>query len=213
MNHELCATMSSIRPIFFRAMGAIASVLVACVPIGCSQMEPDDGPLGALAGPQTRGWSQANLPGVSTDAALDAAAAATRQWFMVEDVSPETGTVRSKLQEYDQKGGTGRIRDAAIQYNNRMRRSATVVIEDLGSGCVAKCCVHVQRLDTADHRVFRDQSRYEDYPTETPIDGDAGVSAAKEDVWTDMPRDRQLEREILNALKSRVSATGNSAQG
>ncbi|RIK65512.1 MAG: hypothetical protein DCC65_12580 [Planctomycetota bacterium] len=190
---------------------ALAAGLFAVT--GCADLEPEGGPLGGLAGPQTRGWSQTNLPGVSADAAFEAAAAATRQWFSVDEISPETRTVRSRVQEFDQKGGTGRIRDAALQYRNRMRRSATVVVEDTGAGCVAKCVVRVQRLDTADHRVFRDQNRFDDYPTETPIDGEAGVSAEKEDVWTDMPRDRQLEREILDALKLRASGATTQSAG
>lgn len=203
MSWTLSMQSRSIRNKSARQAVAMLQALALIAVAGCSSLEPDESGLGGLAATSSRGWSQVNLPGIQQDAAFDAAVAAVRQWFTLEVTSPETGTVRSRMQEFDQKGGTGRIRDAAIQYRNRMRRSATVIVENTETGCVAKCAVRVQRFDTADHRVFRDQSRFDDYPSETPIDGEASVSAGKDEVWTDMPRDRQLERDILDAIKSR----------
>ena len=69
---------------------------------------------------------------------------------------------------------------------------------------MAKCRVQVDRLDTADHRVFRRNEQFSDVPNDTPIDSGAGVSAKQDQVWTPMPRDGQLERQILDLVRSRV---------
>ena len=177
--------------------------LLALAPIaGCSELAGS-----GLGASRAEGWSQVTLPKVSQAEAFDAGVYAMRQWFRLENISPESGLVQSAMSEYDQRGGTGRIRDAAIGYRNRMRRQASLVVEDTGNGSIARCMVKVERLDTADHRVFRDNEQFQDYPTETPIDREAGVSARQDEVWTEMPRDRGLEREILAVLKNRVLPT------
>ncbi len=173
------------------------------ISVGCTEADS-----GGILGPRTDGWSQAALPNVTRDAAFDAGVYAMRQWFRLEEIAPETGTIRSATEEYQQRGGTGRIRDSAIGYPNRMRRTATLVFQDTANGAIAKCIVRVQRLDTADHRVFRDNVRFQDYPGDTPIDRDAGVSDRQREAWTDMPRDRSLERDILDLVRNRVSGGG-----
>ncbi|HKQ48392.1 MAG TPA: hypothetical protein VJZ71_10015 [Phycisphaerae bacterium] len=173
---------------------------------GCSEMGGSD-----IGGERTEGWSQAALPNVPRDEAFDAGVHALRQWFRLEDISPQDGVVRSAVTEYDQKGGTGRIRDTAIGYRNRMRHQATLLVATQGTGSVAKCMVSVERLDTADHRVFRDQERFQDYPSETPIDRDAGISASQDQVWTPMPRDRKLEQDILEVLRNRAAPPPQTA--
>lgn len=178
------------------------SALAGCSDLGGSQ----------IGSPRAEGWSHVNLPKVSSAEAFDAGVYAMRQWFRLENISPEGGLVQSAMSEYDQKGGTGRIRDTAIGYRNRMRRQATLVVENSPNGSIARCMVKTERLDTADHRVFRDNERFQDYPSETPIDREAGVSARQDEVWTEMPRDRGLEREILGVLKSRVAPAATDSQ-
>jgi hypothetical protein len=173
---------------------------------GCSEMGGSD-----IGSERTEGWSQAILPNVSSDEAFDAGVHAMRQWFRLEEISEPDGVVRSAVTEYDQKGGTGRIRDAAIGYKNRMRHQATLMVTPQGAGSVVKCMVSVERLDTADHRVFRDQGQFQDYPSETPIDRDAGISSSQDQVWTSMPRDRKLEQDILSVLRNRAAAPPKSA--
>jgi len=128
-----------------------------------------------------------------------------KQWFRVAEASPVDGQVRSVTTEYEQRGGTGRIRDTALKFPNRLRRTATLYVQPWGEGSVVHCVVDVQRLDTADHRVFRDMERFDDYPTDTPIDREAGVTAAQDQVWTDLPRDVQLERDILEVVRSKAT--------
>jgi major membrane immunogen (membrane-anchored lipoprotein) len=166
---------------------------------GCSQ-------LGDTSSSRTHneGWSQIRMPSVSQPAAFDAGKHAVQQWFRIAEASVKDGQIRSVTTEFDQKGGTGRIRDAAIKYKNRMRHTATVYVESDGTGSIARCMVEVQRLDTADHHAFRDNTRGDDRPNQTPIDGEASLTAKQDQVWTDMPRDRQLEMDILNVLRAKA---------
>jgi hypothetical protein len=181
-----------------RILIASASMLA-----GCSQFEQ-----APSARVRTEGWTSLRLPGATKAQALDAGVHAMRQWFRLEPVSAADNEVRSVTMEFDQKGGTERIRDAALKYKNRMRRWATLVVQEQGPDVIVRCAVQVQRLDTSDHRVFHDNQRFVDYPNETPIDREAGVTASQDQVWTDMPRDRQLETDILSVVKSQLSAQG-----
>ncbi len=183
-----------------------AVLILSYVPAGCS-----DSRGWGLGGENTNGWSSVSLPDVPRQQAFDAGVYAMQQWFRLDEASPEDGLIKSATTEYGQRGGTERIRDTLLKYPNRMRRTATLSVESFGSGSMAKCVVRVERLDTADHRVFRDNERFDDYPNETPIERDAGVSAGQDQVWTDMPRDRALERQILDVLRSRVTAAPKDA--
>ena len=84
------------------------------------------------------------------------------------------------------------------------RRLARLAFRETDGGCVVHCQVRVERLDTADHRVFRRNEQFSDVPSETPIDGDAGIDPRRSQVWTPMPRDREREREILALVRQRV---------
>lgn len=159
------------------------------------------------------GGSRALLPKVAPDAAFDAAVYAVGQWFRVAEASRSEGAIRSVTEEFEQKGGTGRIRDAALNFPNRMRRTAAVYVSPHPTGTLVQCEVRVERLDTADHRAFRDNLRFNDYPNETPIDREAGVSAEQDQVWTSMPRDSRLERDILDVIRSRVLPEAPPADG
>jgi len=172
---------------------------------GCSGIEPAT-PTRA----RVEGWSSVTLPNSSKAEVFDAGVYAMKQWFRLDEVSPADGQIRSATVEYDQRGGTERIRDTALKFKNRMRRSATLVVQEVGTNVVARCAVQVQRSDTSDHRVFRDNQRFIDYPNETPIDREAGVTAGQDQVWTDMPRDRQLESDILSVVKSRIAGRGSA---
>lgn len=189
---------------FVRATVTGGCLAVAMAAAGCSDLDAT----GAGGGRET-GWTPMRLPGVSRDAAIEAGVYAMGQWFrLADDTSPSDGIIQSVREEYEQAGGTGRLRDGTIGYKNRMRREATLVIRERETGCLARCRVRVQRLDTSDHRIFRRNEQFGDVPSETPIDRDAGVSARQNQVWTDMPRDRELERNILALLRSRVTGEG-----
>jgi hypothetical protein len=184
-----------------------ASVLMIWQFAGCSRGES-----GTSTSVRSRneGWTTVRLPNTSRAEAFQAGEYAMKQWFRLEEVSPTNGQIRSALIEYTQKGGTERLRDV-IMFPNRMRHRATLVVMEQAPDTVVRCAVSVQRLDTADHRVFQSNERFTDYPNDTPIDRGAGLSASQDQVWTDMPRDRQLESDILSVVKNRVNKTPPSS--
>ncbi len=155
------------------------------------------------------GASMRRLPGVSSDIAFDASVASIRELFGQAFPNRGSGTVESPMVEYEQRGGTGRLRDDAIGYRNRLRRMATIWITPAESGSVVRCQVRVQRLDTADRRTFQSQREFNDVPNATPIEREAGVDPAKEQSWTDVSRDTALERELLSIVMSRTGREGS----
>jgi hypothetical protein len=182
-----------------RRAGWVLAIAGMAAQAGCSSA--DSAPTPRI---RTEGWSSLRLVNTSRADAYDACLYAMKQWFKVNYASPLDGEVRSATVEYEQRGGTDRLRDAAIKYKYQMRRTATLIVQDDGGEAVVRCAVQVQRLDTADYRAFSDQNRYVDYPNETPIDTGAGETLSQNQVWTDMPRDRQLEQDILSVVRSRA---------
>lgn len=183
------------------AAGSSASrtILAACALVlagaqGCSELSTSS------ADRNIGGVTPLKMPTVPTDRAFDAGLIAMRQYFNHVDATRAEGRLTSGWAEYDQKGGTGRFRDTALNFRNRMRRRATLWISSAESGAVAKCQVRTQRLDTADHRAFQQQQQFNDLPNSTPIDRDAGTTTEQNQAWTDMQRDRQMERELLQVL-------------
>lgn len=183
---------------------AIAALAVLAVLTGCSDARPG----ARIDRASTADWSQIKLPDAAAPLAYDAGMYAMRQWFRLAETDPERGLIQSAPGEYEQKGGTGRIRDAALGFKNRMRRTGTLLVQDFGGGCIVKCKVAVQRLDTADHRAFRSNQQFEDVPNQTPIQQEAGVNPSQDQVWTDMPRDHALERQILDIVRDRLAGGG-----
>lgn len=182
---------------------AIASA--ALLFAGCSGLESDGG-----AGLKRSEGMSRRLAGTRTDQAFDAAVYAMRQWFTRVEPRPTEGLVRGVSFEYVQKGGTERLRDA-IGFKNRLRRTGRIVVRPYDVGCIVVCRIDRDRLDTADHRVFRQNETINDLPSETPIEREAGVSAEQQQAWTPMPRDRALERMILDLVRDRAAST--SADG
>lgn len=184
------------------AVGSVVSrvILAGCAIAlagaqGCSELSTTSGTDGASGGA-----TPLKMPNSTTDVAFDAGLTAMRQYFNHVDAIRAEGRLVSGWAEYDQKGGTGRLRDATLNYRNRLRRRATLWIRPTESGAVAKCQVRTQRLDTADHRLFEQQQQFNDLPNSTPIDREAGTTTDQNQAWTEMQRDRQMERELLQVL-------------
>ena len=49
-------------------------------------------------------------------------------------------------------------------------------------------------------------------PNETPIQQEAGVGPQQEQVWTDMPRDRGLERQVLDVVQNRLEGDAGTRE-
>ena len=187
----------------------IACFLVLLTGAGCN----NTGSEGVVDKPRVEGWSQRRAPGVSVDQATDATKTSLQQWFGRVNVQPGSPLlVRGGPSEYTQKGGGDRIRDT-VGFNNRLRRTATVQIRPMESGCQIQCVVERQRLDTADQRVLQENRGGSDVPNATPIEREAGLTQDQKDSWTDLPRDRDMERTILNSILARLSGSTKTASG
>ena len=184
---------------------AVVSATLMLVGTGCS----DGGGIHSVG--STSGWSQARLPGVSRDAAFEVGLYAMGQWFRIAKSSPESNVVYSVVEEYDQRGGTGRLSEVIIEQKHRMRHTAMLKVEQEGNVCLVKCRVRVQRLDTASHRAFQQNRQFDDLPNKTPIDRGVGASQTQNQVWTDVRPDRQLERQILEVTRKRAMGEEDGA--
>lgn len=184
-----------------RGAGFLGMALVLGIAgTGCSSNGGD----GVVDRPRVEGWSQRRATGVSGQQAADAAKASLQQWFGRVNTQPgSTLLVQGGPSEYTQKGGGDRVRDT-VGFNNRLRRTATVQIRPVDDGCIIQCVVERQRLDTADQRVLQENRGGSDVPNATPIERDAGLTRSQQDSWTDLPRDRDMERTILNSIIARL---------
>ncbi len=149
-------------------------------------------------------WSRESVPAAPKESAFDAAKYAVSQWFTIELAQPQDGLITTYPVEYTERGGTGRFRDPVLKYPNRMRRKAIVRVNQAGEQASIDCVVITERLDTSDYRVFAQNRQFDDVNNQTPIQGDAATSARQNEVWTEVGRDRGIERQILNVARDRL---------
>ena len=188
-------------------LGRIASALLplACVASGCS--EP------ASPGPaiDSESWSRDRLDGVTPQDAFAAAQFAAAQWFRLDDVRPGQFRLTTAPNESDERGGTGRLRDETIRLPARVRRIATMRVIQQGDASVAECRVTKQRLDTGDYRTLTPTRTFSEHPADNPLPAGASVTAAQSEAWTDVGRDRLMERRILEVVRERLGVLGAHA--
>jgi hypothetical protein len=155
------------------------------------------------------GFTVRTLPSVSDDQAAAAAELAFQEHFRID--RPLAGgqvvlELRSVPQDREQLGGTGRLRDEAVQHPNRVRRIALLRLLREAGRLQAHCQVLLERQDTADVEMFRQDRRREDTPTYTPLDSES-ATPEQNAVWTVVGRDAELEREIVASLIERLTPT------
>lgn len=163
---------------------------------GCANVNESIGPVS--------GWSRDRYEDASYEAAFDAGRYALEQWFRIESARADRGEIVTLADESMERAGTGRLRDETVGTRSRVRRRAAVRISRHPPGIIAECVVKRERLDTAEARAFAQQRSFSEAPTDTPIQGEAGASAEQSQVWTDIGRDRKLEREVLDVMRGRL---------
>lgn len=175
---------------------------------GCDDADP------RLTDIPRQNWARQRFPDATEKQLFAAAQYAVRQWFPIKSADPEAGLITSYPLEEQERGGTGRIRDTAIHYPNRIRRRATVRLLPEGGTTVVECVVIKDRLDTADMRVFEKNRQFDDVNNQTPIQTEAATSARQNEVWSEIGRDRGMEQRILAVIRERIggpSAPANPA--
>jgi len=183
-----------------RSHPVLSALVIALVPLaGCSsstgRIEEQRGTGGAT--PQT--FRNTSLAGV-----FDAGEEALREHFGAVRVSHGRGAIEAGPESFTQRGGTARVTDPALRPTYQMRRFGTLWIAEDENGVIVNCQVRVQRLDTTDYRSLKTHREFNDLPTETPIDNDAGLTADQRQAWTELARDQTMERQILGAIYRRL---------
>lgn len=136
---------------------------------------------------------------------IQAGSEALRVHFDAVRARESAGVIDAGPALYSRRGGTERIGDRTLKPSNQYRRMGKIWITSDDDGMIAHCQIKVQRLDTSEYIALRTHDEFSDLPNSTPIDSDAGLTADQKQVWTDMPRDTALEREILQILTRRLN--------
>ncbi len=176
-----------------RVLMSMAASAMCCT--GCTVEGP---------GAEISGWSRVRVADASQEAVHDAGRYALRQWFRIASDGPEQNAIATYPLERDETGMSGRIGGEALGRRSRIRRTATMRFQTRGDQIVAECHVRRERLDTAGVRAMSSHTRFDEAPTRTPIESEAGVTPEQAQVWTDLGRDRAMERRILDVMRARL---------
>lgn len=95
----------------------------------------------------------------------------------------------------DARRGVRRIGSPA-----RLRRVATVRIEETSEGAKVFCKVVVQELATEVYRMRAQDEGWSDSPATTAIDQEGATTREQNTVWQTIRRDKRLERDILSTV-------------
>lgn len=101
---------------------------------------------------------------------------------------------------YEARTNSGAGRDL-YRGSSTMRRFATLKVAASGVRAVASLRIDLQRRDDDRRDAFlASDSRLSDSPGYTPIERDAARSTGQNTTWTNVGRDRDLERSLLNEI-------------
>lgn len=158
-----------------------------------------------------KNYHATRMVGISKADAFRAGKATLREYdFRIDEEDLQKGHLRSVPSGETIAGGTGRLRDSALKYPNRIRRTAILEVVPHAQALELMCKVLMERLDTSDHQVFRREHGTNDVPSDTPIQEEAGLTGRQNEVWTLIRRDRTLERRMMAAWTERLTGQGQS---
>ncbi len=198
-----------------RATSGAALLSLGLLTVGCSEM---GGGMGSdFSGLGSTGMKRQNMCAkndVTSQEALEIGRRVlAKQGFRLKSVDSDQLRIETQPTEQSVRGGEGRIRDSVVKMPNRVRRTATLEFSTRGEDLQAWCQVKIERLETADFRVFQQQRNSEDAPLQTPIDREAATTAKQNTVWSGAGRDESMEREILADLHDRIQAYKTAKEG
>ncbi len=183
----------------------VSTALGAALAIGC---EMEGGGFGGLGGVGYTGHKRQIMCPSSDIKPADALTIGRRvlasHGFRVKTVDADSMAIETRPSEKTVRGSEGRLRDAVVKMPNRVRRTASLEFTNRSGDLQAWCQVKIERLSTADHRVFAQQRQFDDTPTRTPIDGEGATTAEQNTVWTSAGRDEAMERTILSDIRQRI---------
>jgi len=187
-----------------RAMRAGVGFFVLTLAAGCSEMGSDFSGIGYTGFKRQTMCAKSD---VTVEQAMDLGRRVlAQQGFRLKSVDKDEMRIETHPFEQTARGGEGRLRDSVVKVPNRVRRTATLEFSTRGDDLQAYCQVKLERLETADHRVFAQQRQFDDAPTQTPIEREGATTARQNTVWSSAGRDEAMEREILADLHERIQA-------
>ncbi len=149
--------------------------------------------------------SSRRIRGVTLPTVRDVAERTFRQYFHVDAEASSQDLWVSEPQEVSREE-PGRLRAVIRGSDNRHRRLAGLRLVEENGVVLVQCLIRVQRLDTTERAAFA-RDRGDDRPTDTPIDRPGAGSTRGREEWVDVRRDRQMEREVLDAIERELSLT------
>ena len=164
--------------------------------------------LGVTGCSQTASMSFASvrLPNADRRKALDVAVAVVRaRGYRIAEYDAEMFQAQTAPLESTMRGGSGRLSDAALKMPTRVQRIIRLYARKTDSGATVLCNVQLQRADMARRAVFDQQGEFSDLPHDTPIDRGEGLTRSQLTHWTDIGRDRGVERQILQEVRQRFA--------
>lgn len=180
-----------------------AACLCLCVQLGCATSEP------------VTDFSGRAIPGATIDEIYIAGREVLSQEFdRIAAADPVTRRIETAPEEFSTRRDSGTARDL-YRNTTRMRRYATLVVDDRGGQPVARVRVDVERQDTdRAEQLQRPYVRFTDYPhEETPVERDAATTQRQNVLWSKVRRDRELETQLLNQLTRRLESGPAPAAG
>lgn len=153
-------------------------------------------------------FSSRAIPATSPDAIYTAGRAVLADEFdRIASADPVARRVETSPEEFTTRRDSGTARDL---YRNptRMRRYATLLVDQRGDEALARVRVDIERQDTdRAGQLERPYQQYSDYPHEqTPGQRDAATSIRQNVLWTKVRRDRELETQLLSQLARQLQA-------
>jgi hypothetical protein len=177
-----------------RAAGRVGMFLVACYVCGCTQNQKT-----------IQNSSRANVGVADERIAYQAALATMREHFRIETDDPRRGLIRSAPSSAP-RPDRPILTPLNVPPGTQRRRIAEMRIQPRDDGTVlASCSVLVQENQIAPRRALEFQGRIDDLPGRTPLEESEGFQETDDAVWATRDRDTVLERELLAALRERLS--------
>lgn len=178
------------------------SALLAVLTTGCQDIQSGRGPMSSRTASNASGL---RLPGMSIAQVAPEAERAFRQHFQIDHELSDDEQLISRPRELDETEAQ-RVSDVLTGPRRRHRLVAELRVLQLEADVMVRCLVERQRLDTAERAAFAGE-RGDDRPDRTPIDRRGATSVETREEWVPVGRDRELEQEILAAIRRALTET------
>jgi hypothetical protein len=173
------------------------------VSAGCDSLIRSPGP----ATQEPTEYSSVRLPGVSMDAAHDAAVATMKEHFRLDPAVSTATVLISRPLESEGRADKepAAVREIISGSSNRHRQVAQIRLVERGADVVARIHVQVQRLDVSERAAFQAPLTGDDRPANVSPQGYGGPRTLTDRDWVNTGRNRQLEQEMADSLAERLA--------